>query len=225
MHHQMKKTLMLISLFFPWPVRRWILITFFGYEIHPTCRIGLAWVFPKKLIMDAYSTIDNITVCKNLDLVYLKQYALIGRGNWITGFPSEPSEHFSHQKERHPQLIVGEHSAITNRHLIDCTASVTIGNFSTFAGFQSQILSHSIDLEHCRQVSAPVTIGNYCFVGTNSVLLGDSSLPDYSILGAKSLLNKKYTDTYYLYAGVPALPIKELSKELLYFSRLTGFVN
>lgn len=221
----MKKFLMLLSLFFPWFLRRWLLIKLFDYQIHPTSRIGFAWVFPKKLIMDANSRIDNLTVCKNLDFIHLKQYASIGRGNWITGFPSEPSEHFSHQKERQPQLIVGEHSAITNRHLIDCTASVTIGNFSTFAGFQSQILSHSIDLEHCRQSSAPITIGDYCFVGTNCVLLGDSSLPDYSVLGAKSFLNKKYTETYFLYAGAPALPIKKLSKELLYFSRLTGFVK
>lgn len=221
----MKNFLMLLTFFFPWSVRRWMLVTFFGYQIHPTCRIGFAWVFPKRLIMEAHSTIGNLTVCKSLDLVHLKEYALIGRGNWVTGFPSESLEHFSHQKDRQPQLVVGEHSAITNRHLIDCTNSVIIGKFSTFAGFQSQILSHSIDLEHCRQSSAPVTIGNYCFVGTNCVVLGDSSLPDYSVLGAKSLLNKKHTEPYYLYAGVPALPIKNLSKELLYFSRVAGFVN
>jgi acetyltransferase-like isoleucine patch superfamily enzyme len=221
----MKNILILISFFFPWPLRRWMLTTLFGYQIHPTCKIGFSWVFPKKLIMDMHSTIGHLTVCKNLDIVHLKQYASIGRGNWITAFPSESSAHFSHQKDRHPQLILGEHSAITNRHLIDCTASVTIGNFSTFAGFQSQILSHSIDLEHCQQSSAPVTIGDYCFIGTNCVLLGNSVLPNFSVLGAKSLLNKKYSDTYYLYGGVPALPIKNLSKEILYFSRPAGFVN
>lgn len=221
----MKKLLMLCSLFLPWFLRRLILKLFFGYKIDPTSRIGFAWVFPKELIMDAHTNIGNLTVCKNLDLVHLQQYASIGRGNWITGFPSQNLEHFSHQKERYPQLILGEHSAITNRHLIDCTASVTIGKFSTFAGFQSQILSHSIDLESCRQSSAPVTIGDYCFIGTNCVLLGDSSLPNYSVLGAKSLLNKKYIDTHYLYAGVPALPVKKLSHELLYFSRLIGFIN
>lgn len=221
----MKKILMLLSLLFPWPIRRQILKIFFGYQIHPTCKIGFAWVFPKQLIMDAHSTIGHLTVCKNLDLVHLGQYASIGRGNWVTGFPSRASEHFGHQEDRKPQLIVGDHSAITNRHLIDCTASVVIGKFSTFAGFQSQILSHSIDLEHCRQSSASVTIGNYCFVGTNCVILGDSALPDYSVLGAKTLLNKKYTDTHYLYGGVPALPIKKLSRELLYFSRTAGFVN
>ena len=221
----MKKILMLIILFLPWSLRRWILIALFDYQIHPTARIGFAWVFPKKLIMEANSSIGNLTVCKNIDLIYLQHYSTIGRGNWITGFPSDSLEHFSHEKDRKPQLILGEHSAITNRHLIDCTAAVTIGKFSTFAGFQSQILTHSIDLEHCRQSSAPITIGSYCFVGTNCVVLGNSSLPDYSVLGAKALLNKKYTDTHYLYGGIPASPLKRLTQELSYFSRSTGFVK
>ena len=117
-----------------------------------------------------------------------------------------------------------EHSAITNRHIIDCTNAVHIGKFSTVAGFRSQILTHSIDLEACRQSSAPVTIGDYCFVGTDCVLLGGSSLPNYSILGAKSLLNTSQQQEYYLYAGVPAKPVKELDRDFGYFSRTTGFV-
>src|SRR4029079_13492242 len=107
-------------------------------------------------------------------------------------------QHFCHQPDRKPELVLEEHAAITHRHLIDCTHSVVIGRFSTFAGFQSQILSHSIDLTACRQSSAPVRIGAYCFVGTNCVILGGSELPDYSVLGAKSLLNHAYGDTHNL---------------------------
>jgi acetyltransferase-like isoleucine patch superfamily enzyme len=221
----MKKLLMLFSLFLPWSIRRWLLEGVFGYQIHPTSRIGFAWVFPKFLIMEAHSSIGNLTICKNLDYVHLKQHAIIGRGNWITGFPLGDKTHFSHETDRKPQLIVGEHSAITNRHLIDCTNSVQIGNFSTLAGFQSQILSHSINIETCQQSSAPISIGSYCFIGTNCVILGDSCLPNYSVVGAKSLLNKKYTESYYLYAGVPAKPIKQISKQMLYFSRTVGFVK
>jgi acetyltransferase-like isoleucine patch superfamily enzyme len=101
---------------------------------------------------------------------------------------------------------------------------VTIGSFTTFAGFQSQILTHSIDLENNRQSSAPVRIGDYCFVGTNSVFLGGSALPDYCVLGAKSLVNKSFSDTHTLYGGVPAQAIKKLSPELKYFTRSEGFV-
>ena len=220
----MKTILMLLSFLLPWQLRRSFLEKQFDYKIHPSARIGLAWIFPARLIMEEDSKIGAATVCKNIDLLHLKAHAIIGRCNWITGFPLGSSRHFAHQTDRRPELIVGEHSAITNRHLLDCTNSVTIGRFTTFAGFHSQIISHSIDLEQNRQSSEPVRVGNYCFVGTNCVLLGGSALPDFSVLGAKSLLNKTFTETYQLYGGVPARPIKSLSRDYKYFQRTEGFV-
>jgi len=209
-----KTILMLLSFLLPWNLRRSFLEKQFDYKIHPSCRIGLAWIFPTRLIMEEGSQIGAATVCKNIDLLHLKADASIGRGNWITGFPLGPSRHFAHQTDRRPELILGEHSAITNRHLLDCTNSVTIGRFTT----------HSIDIEQNRQSSKPVRVGDYCFVGTNCVLLGGSALPDFSILGAKSLLNKSFTDTYQLYGGVPARPIKSLSRDCKYFQRTEGLV-
>jgi acetyltransferase-like isoleucine patch superfamily enzyme len=219
-----KRILMLLSLFFPWEMRRSILQRQFGYQIHPSCRLGFCWIFPSRLIMEEGSRIDHLTLCKNIDLLHMKAHSSIGRGNWITGFPIGPSRHFAAEKDRQPQLTLGQHSAITHRHLIDCTNTVTIGHFTTVAGFQSQIITHTIDIEQSRQTSAPVQIGNYCFVGTNSVLLGGSVLPDFSVLGAKSLLNKNFTETYQLYGGVPARPIQKLSPEYKYFQRTEGFV-
>jgi UDP-3-O-[3-hydroxymyristoyl] glucosamine N-acyltransferase len=218
------KLLMLFSFMLPWSARRSLLEKQFGYQIHPSCRIGFSWICPTRLIMEEGSRIDHLTVCKNIDLLHLKAHASIGRGNWITGFPLGPSPHFAEEKDRQPQLIIGEHAAITHRHLIDCTNTVTIGKFTTFAGFQSQILTHSIDIDTSRQTSAPVRVGDYCFVGTNSVFLGGSVLPDYCVLGAKSLLNKAFAETYQLYGGVPAQPIKKLSPESKYFNRSEGFV-
>jgi serine acetyltransferase len=220
----MKKLLYLVSLLLPWTLRRHLLCRLFGFEIHPTCRIGLSWILPEKLVMGPYAYIGNLTLCKGLDLLQLDAYGAIGNGNWITGFPRSGGRHFAHQADRRPVLVVGEHAAITNRHLIDCTSAVTIGRFSTFAGFQSQILTHSIDLEACRQSSAPVTIGDYCFVGTNVVVLGGSVLPSYSVLGAKSLLNRAYSETYMLYGGTPAKPIQKLDENMAYFHREAGFV-
>lgn len=215
---------MLLSLLLPWSVRRRFLEHQFGYSIHPASRIGLAWICPERLIMEAGASIGDLTVCKNIALLHLREKASIGRGNWITGFPRGHSPHFAHQTERRPELIVGAHSAITHRHLIDCTNAVVLGQFTTFAGFQSQILTHSIDLERNRQTSAPIRIGDYCFVGTNCVLLGGSVLPDFSVLGAKSLLNKAFTESHHLYGGVPARPLRPLSKDGAYFQRTEGFV-
>jgi len=209
----------------PWPLRRRALQFLFGYEIHPSARIGLAWVFPGKLVMRADSRIDHFTVAVNLDRVELGEHSTIGRGNWITGFATgTDSLHFRHQKDRRSELIIGAHSAVTKNHHLDCTSSVAIGDFVTLAGYGSQLLTHSIDLVGNRQDSHPIRIGNHCFVGTDVVILGGAVLPPRSVLGAKSLLNKNFTDAGSLYAGVPAKLVQALPPDALYFKRDQGFV-
>lgn len=216
----------MIVFLFPWSLRRKLLIRWFGYEIHPTAKIGLAWVFPRKLVMKEYAKIGHFTTGIHLDYIELGRNVSIGRSNWITGFPgSGNSKHFFHQAgQRKSQLIVGDHSAITKQHHIDCTNSIFIGRFVTVAGYQSQLLTHSIDIYHNRQDSHPIHIGDYCFVGTNVVILGGARLPAYCVLGAKSLLNKEQEAEWALYAGVPAKFVKQLEKEHKYFTRETGFV-
>ncbi|MBA3274032.1 MAG: acyltransferase, partial [Chthoniobacterales bacterium] len=132
--------------------------------------------------------------------------------------------HFAHQPERRPELILERHVGISSRHFMDCTSSIRIGAYATIGGFRSQMLTHSIDLEAGRQSSAPIEIGDYCFVGTEAVMLGGSSLPHHSVLGAKSLLNKKWDTPFQLYGGVPAKPIKQLDESMEYFRRAEGFV-
>ncbi|SKB98463.1 transferase hexapeptide (six repeat-containing protein) [Parapedobacter luteus] len=210
----------------PWALRRRLLNAWFGYEIHPKARIGFAWIYPKKLVMKEKARIAHFTVAIHLDYVELGCYASIGRKNWITGFPtSGTSQHFAHQRgSRRSELFLGEHSAITKNHHIDCTNRITIGRFVTIAGYQSQLLTHSINIEECRQDSYPIYIGDYCFIGTNSVILGGAKLPPYSILGAKSLLNKAFEQQFALYAGVPAAFVKPVNSEAKFFTRQTGYV-
>ena len=91
----MKKLLLLLSLLLPWNARRTFLVRQFGYEIHPSARIGLAWILPDRLVMEANTRIGHLTICKNIALLHLREHALIGNGNWITGFPLGPSPHFA----------------------------------------------------------------------------------------------------------------------------------
>ena len=221
----LKLLVQIIIVIFPWVISRKLLIFFYKYELHPLSHIGFAWIFPKVLIMKEGAKIDHFTVAVHLDKIELNELSSIGRSNWITGFSSSAtSRHFQHQSTRCSELFLGVHSSITKNHHIDCTSPVLIGKFVTIAGYHSQILTHSIDLFQNRQNSNSIIIDDYTFVGTNCVILGGAKLPAYSVLGAKSLLNKNYSEQWKLYAGVPAIPVKNISREAKYFVREQGFV-
>jgi acetyltransferase-like isoleucine patch superfamily enzyme len=220
----MRSVLRLLIVLLPWALRRHALRLFYGYRLHPRSRIGRAWVFPRHLVMEAGAAIGDLTVIKGLELVSLGESATIGRLNWISAYPKGSGIHFTHLRERRPQLLLAEHAAITHRHIIDCTEQVSIGRYTTVAGYRSQILTHSIDLEECRQDAKPISIGCYCFVGTACTLLGGTVIPDYAVVAAQTLMRSVYTEPYRLYAGVPAKAVAELDPQTKYFTRERGFV-
>lgn len=217
--------LKLITCILPWPLRRYILVRLFNFEIHPSAKIGISWVYPKMLKMGPNSRIGHFNIVIHIENLVLEDFSTIGRRNWITGFPLNSSDkHFAHQSERMPSLKLGIHSAITKNHHIDCTNSVTIGSYCTIAGYYSQILTHSIDIVESRQDSNPISIGDYCFISTNVVILGGAIIPNYCVIGAKALVAGPLEEAWHLYGGVPAKAIKELPKSAKYFKRDIGHV-
>jgi acetyltransferase-like isoleucine patch superfamily enzyme len=220
----MKHLFRALVVLLPWFLRRHVLSGLYGYEIHPSARIGCSWIFPERLVLGPGARIGHFNVAVHLARLELGAHAILDRSNWITGFPRGGARHFAHRIDRDPALIVGAHAAITKGHHLDCTDRVTIGEFTTVAGYHSQFLTHSIDLVANRQDCAPIAVGAYCFVGTASVLLPGARLPDRSVLGAMALLNFAPAETGWLYAGVPAKPVKPLPADAAYFTRTTGWV-
>lgn len=58
-----------------------------------------------------------------------------------------------------------------------------------------------------------IKIGNYCWVGANSVILPNVELGEHTVVGAGSVVTKSFRDGYVVIAGNPARPIKYLDKE------------
>lgn len=208
----------------PWSLRRLGLIKIFGFKISKSARIGYSIVLPENLLMGDYSRIGHLNFITKLRLLEIGDYGVVGSLNRVTAMPRSNKDFFVKDKNRDPALIIGRHSAITNAHQIDCTDRLSIGEFSTLAGWHSQILTHAIDFIEPRQRAQSVTIGNYCFVGTRAIFLPGASLPNYSILAAGGVVHKKMQDPYTLYGGVPAAPVKSLDKSLGYFNRVQGHI-
>lgn len=222
----MKKILSILIVFFPWKIKRYLYIKIFKYNIHKSSYIGYSILFPKKLELDENARIGHLNFCKNIDLLKINKNGILENLNWITGCPSHVKSSFTYKEDRFPALIIDENSAITSKHSIDCTDTITIGKFTTIAGNRSELLTHSINPYTNRQECNKIYIGDYNFIGTRCVILGKTSTANNSIFGAMSLLNKEYLDESILYAGVPSKIIKKLNYEdIKYFHRKEGRVN
>ncbi len=210
----------------PWKIRRYVLNKYFLYDIAPTAHIGLSFIFPRFLRMREGASIGSLNVAINLDRMEMGKNSIISRGNWITGFPTgTDSPHFAHDTKRCSELIMGDECSITKNHHIDCTNSVIMGEFSAIGGYNTQILTHSVDMMECRQDSKPIIIGRYSLVATRSIVTGGAKLPAYSILCAGAYLGKPYEEEWKMYAGVPARPIKDIPKEAKRFHRTQGYIQ
>ena len=218
----------ILLFFFPWKIRRVFLCMIFGFKLHKSSKIGFSIILADKLYMYEDSKIGNFIFCKRINRLVLKKNSSLGNFNLITGFGNFKNSkvYFGHLKSRRCELVLGNHTRCTSRHFFDCNGGINIGDFTTIAGSGTQFLTHSIDLYNNRQDIEDIKIGDYCFIGTNSIILKGSKLPDYCVLGASSLLNKKFEKILHLYAGNPAKPVKNYDKfDLKYFNRTDGFVE
>lgn len=210
----------IVAWFLPWPARRWLFQAALGWSLDKTSRISWSVVLADKVVLKAHARIAHGNLVSPIGLLELGPHATIGRGNRIVG--AQKTNAYSAETDRRSALVLGEHAALTRDHLVDCTNTVTIGRFSIFAGYRSQILSHSPDFFLARQTSRPVHIGAYCFVGTGSIVLFGATIPDYCIVSAGSVVTKSHDQTYQMYGGNPARPIKDLAPDLAFFTRTVG---
>jgi acetyltransferase-like isoleucine patch superfamily enzyme len=204
----------------PWPLRRRFLQATLRWKLHPRSRIGLSLILADQVVLEEGAWIGHFNLIMPVGLVHLHAHASLGHMNRIGGAQRTPT--FSAETDRQSALIIEEHAAVTRSHIIDCCNTVTIGRFATFAGYRSQILTHSPDLTRSTQTTRPVRIGAYTFVGTGCIVLYGADLPDYSILSAGSVLTRKGEETHRIYSGNPAVPVKELPRDLHYFNRTVG---
>jgi acetyltransferase-like isoleucine patch superfamily enzyme len=194
----------------------------FSWNIAEDARIGIAAISARRLVLGPGSKIGHFTVCRGLENLHLESGALIGKGNWITAHPlTRPG----FDDARMPELVLEREAAITGQHIIDCTDRVHLGQFSTLAGWQTQVLTHAIDVGTNRQSCRPILIGEYSFVGTRAVLLPGAHVPPRSVVAAGAVVSDELEEELVIYAGVPARRIKALTGKEHYFSRSRGPVS
>lgn len=194
------------------------------YSIARDATIGLSLISASKVDIANQCRVGHFSIVRNVEHLSLASGSRIGTFNWIFGMlPS--TRHFTEEADRVSALVMHEGASITSRHIVDCTNKVTIGAFSTVAGFYSQILTHGIDIRTNRQVSSPVTVGMHAMIGTRAVILKGARVPDRTVVGAGSVFRGAPDGTGGLWSGVPARRVLDLDQSSEYFTRTDGHVS
>jgi acetyltransferase-like isoleucine patch superfamily enzyme len=112
-------------------------------------------------------------------------------------------------------ITIGAHNRFfKNSHLAALEGTtITIGRDGLIAP-EVQLRtsdSHSIlDLEGKRtNQAADIKVGNHVWLAAGAVLLKGSEIPDDSVVGIRSLVTKKFIESNCVYAGNPAVKVKE----------------
>jgi acetyltransferase-like isoleucine patch superfamily enzyme len=217
----MRRLLALLIVVLPSSLRRRVGRALLGWDVHPTAYIGPSLILVSRLTMGPGSSIGPLNVVRGLEELRLAEGAKIAERNWVSGFPLG-FEPFEHSPNRNPALILGRYAEITVGHKIDCSDRVELRDHAVIAGFQTTILTHSLDLIRDRHMTQPVEIGEHSAVMTDCILNSGTRVPAHCIVSAGSVVNTKLTEEYTFYSGNPARAERTLPETMGFFQRVDG---
>jgi acetyltransferase-like isoleucine patch superfamily enzyme len=199
----------------------------FGYKIGKRVRIGFSvidvqqctieddvvighlnvFVGTKELIIRDHARIGHLNIIRGGDEVKLGRYSEIIRLNEINSIP-EPDV----VNEIDPRFILGDGSIVVASHKIDFTDRVEFGRRVILGGRNSSLWTHN------RQMTKPITIGDYAYVGSEIRVAPGGEIPPRSVVGIGSVITKKLEGENNLIAGVPAKVVNSLGEEGLFLT-------
>lgn len=106
-------------------------------------------------------------------------------------------------------VSIGEGTLVGDHAVLDGRASLTLGNHVDIA---SQVMiynsEHDIASEDFRPIEAPVTIGDYVFIGPRAIILPGVTVGKGAVIAAAAVVTKDVPERA-IVAGVPAKVIGE----------------
>lgn len=200
---------------------------FFGYKIGKHVHIGFSiidadkceigdgvsighfnvFVGTKKLSIGEKTKIGMLNVFRGGDEIRIGRYCEVLRLNEINSIP-EPDV----INPIDPVFILGDGSMIAASHKIDFTDRVEFGKRVILGGRNSSLWTHN------RQMTKPIKIGNYSYLGSEIRVAPGGEIPEKCIVGMGSVITKNFLNENRLIAGVPAKEIKELDEDGLFLT-------
>ena len=95
------------------------------------------------------------------------------------------------------ECVIGKNTSVNSNNMIACHEKIVIGDGVQFSP-NVQIYDHDHDFRHPDGLSAnrfktaPVVIGNNCWIGANTVILKGTTLGDNCVVGAGSIIKGEF---------------------------------
>jgi len=206
---------------------RWL----FGFELGPGARIGWSVLDARHVTLGEGARIAHFNLITRVERFEVGAHARIGTLNIVRGGAQVSLGAYSsvmrlnvlnaipdHDCTTAPDsvLVVGPGTVITSGHRIDFTDRVTLGRNVIVGGRNSSLWTHN------RRETAPIAIGDFCYLGSEVRLAPGAELPAECILGLGSVLTGRIDEGQSLVAGVPARVVRRLrEKDLAHVRRKT----
>lgn len=107
------------------------------------------------------------------------------------------------------KLVMGSHSGIGALSVVTCGGGVTIGHY-VMIGYGCRVMSanHRVlpvgqQFRYAGHTTAPVTLKDGCWLGTNTIVLPGVTVGEGAVVAAGSLVTRDVADFSYV-GGVPA---------------------
>jgi len=206
----------------PGPIKRPLYRALFGYRIGRGVRIGLVLLDAEavelgdgteighlnlvtrvgSLVTGKSVRIGALNIIRGGERVVLGDYVEVMRLNVLNAIPD-------HDCTTSPvsRLEIRAGAVVVSGHRIDFTDRVTIGRNVIVGGRNSSLWTHN------RQQTAPIAIGDFCYLGSEVRLAPGARLAERSILGLGSVLAGAIDTPGSLVGGVPARIIRPLTAE------------
>ena len=194
----------------------------FGYGIGEGVKIGLVLLDARRVDLGAGTVIGHfnavvrvgefrtgrcvrlgpLNIVRGGDLVRFGDYVTIMRLNVLNAIPD-------HDCVTQPvsELHLAQGAIVVSGHRIDFTDTVRIGRNVILGGRNSSLWTHN------RQRTAPVTIGDFCYLGSEIRIAPGSTVAPECIVALGAVVSGDLPTPRSLVGGVPARVIRPLSPD------------
>ncbi len=177
-----------------------------GHKIHKSAYISFSFLNVSHIALGENTYIGSGNIFKGLSRLNMEEGSRINRWNYFTSNPALKSH-----------LRVGKRSSVSMRHYFDLSGDINIESDTIIAGVRSTFLTHSKGIDQIDYIK-PITIGNWCYIGSNSSFVPGARIGDNCFVGMGSVVTKDCSKiTFSLLAGAPAIVKKKISAECSYY--------